>query len=76
MCHDLQGKIFKQLWRSAIRKKPSQTCAHFHLILLLCPTNYSNLFKVVWKIVFGRQDRGPPITHKLPNDLEKHVTIA
>ncbi len=29
MCHEMQGKIFKQLWPSSICKKPSQTYAHF-----------------------------------------------
>ncbi len=35
-CQELQGKIFKHLWPSAIRKKPAhQTCAHFYLYILL-----------------------------------------
>ncbi len=35
MCHKMWGKFFKQLWPCDIRKKPSQTCAHFCLYILL-----------------------------------------
>ncbi len=33
-------KYFKQLWPSAIRKKPSQSCAHFCLYTYYCSTRY------------------------------------
>ncbi len=35
ICHELQGKIYKQLWPSPIRKKPSKDCAHFHQYITL-----------------------------------------
>ncbi len=35
MCHEIWGQFFNQLWPSDIRKKPSQTCAHFSLYILL-----------------------------------------
>ncbi len=31
----MRGQTFKQLWLSAIREKPNQTCAHFCLYTLL-----------------------------------------
>ena len=35
MRHEMQGKLFKTLWPSAIREKPSQICAHFYPYILL-----------------------------------------
>ena len=43
MGHELQGKIYKQLWLSPIHKKPSWACAYFHLYMLLFIEAYYKL---------------------------------